>query len=417
MSRRGISVTGLLVVLLFVSASYGFAGGGKEAVGQATINFWKAPHGDDEQIFGYLINEFQTQNPGIKISHLVTPWNGWDEKYGAAYAGGNPPDIAYMPDEFYPKFAQAGEIIALDTVGDMEAMRKLYPSSFWSKGHYMGSQYGMTTLAAPFLIYYRTDIFAEVGAQPPTTWQEFRAAIEKTATKDRYGFYFATIESFPWNRWYNFLFQAGADLLNKDLTKVGFDNQAGVTATQFTVDMFGSDAVPNVGLYTFDQVAFELFPQGKLAMMCQGPDIVPAFQQQFPDLEYGIIPPLIGPGGKERQLTWTPTGMWVISTASKYKEASWKFVEFLMENEGYYSKRLGLLACTYKGQETAFAGSPKMEIYQRDPSWYYVTPLHPKLRQIHQILWSEVESAIIGEQSAAQAIRNASDNANRILAE
>ena len=79
----------------------------------SVLRLWKASHGETRQDFEHVIAPFLEQNPDLHIEVLAHPWEGWDERYAIAYTGGIPPDIAYMPDEFWPRFAAAGKGVDL----------------------------------------------------------------------------------------------------------------------------------------------------------------------------------------------------------------------------------------------------------------------------------------------------------------
>ena len=46
----------------------------------------------------------------MKIEHTIVPWESADQQYMAAFAGGNPPDIAYLPDQYMAGYADKGQL-------------------------------------------------------------------------------------------------------------------------------------------------------------------------------------------------------------------------------------------------------------------------------------------------------------------
>lgn len=386
------------------------------AFAEINIRFWKAPHGEDEKIFGKLIESFEKENPEIKIEHLVTPWQGWDEQYGSAFSGGNPPDISYMPDEFYPRFAESGYLLSLSDCwpDEIDSIGKNYPESNWKKGAYKGAQYGIPTLTAPFLTFVNTKLLSEIGIEKPTTWEEFEQAIIKFSSVTKYGWGMTTrANDNPQNSWYNFLFQAGADLLNKDGTAVGWDNEAGITAINYVVKLAKLNETPSPSEYNNSQLD-ELFLSGELAMKTNGPDFNRVIKREKPDLQYCILEPLLGPGGEDRRLIWAPTGNWVISKSCEHKEEAWKFIKFLIKNEEYYANGLAMLPA--QSGIDAFPDIPEMKIYSQLSDRFYQTPIHPKLRSTHSLLNSELEAACLGMKTPEQAVKDAAERINNLLA-
>jgi ABC-type glycerol-3-phosphate transport system substrate-binding protein len=92
----------------------------------SVLRLWKASHGETAQDFEHVLAPFFSQRPALRLEAVVHPWQGWDERYATAYTGGMPPDIAYMPDEFWPRFAAAGKLVALDEMfpEEVEAMSR-----------------------------------------------------------------------------------------------------------------------------------------------------------------------------------------------------------------------------------------------------------------------------------------------------
>lgn len=91
----------LLLSSVFLSACGSEPSGSDTPSGdeQVTIKFWKAPHSqNEEKIWAGIIDKFEEQNPNIKVEHLVTPWDTYEQQYTAAFAGSSPPDVSYQTD-------------------------------------------------------------------------------------------------------------------------------------------------------------------------------------------------------------------------------------------------------------------------------------------------------------------------------
>jgi len=88
------------------------------------------------------------------------------------------------------EFAQRGVIMPLDAAMDVEA---LDPPDFhtagWKAAHWGGRPYGVPTQTTPELLFYRRDLFAEAGLEPPrSTGELLRAAARLHAPgRGRYG--------------------------------------------------------------------------------------------------------------------------------------------------------------------------------------------------------------------------------------
>ena len=90
------------------------AGSGEAAAPAAEggkVLFWKPPHSEKEaDLWKPLLQKFMDANAGITVEHQVVPWGSVDEQFTAAFAGGSPPDVFYLPDEWYPKYVNQDQI-------------------------------------------------------------------------------------------------------------------------------------------------------------------------------------------------------------------------------------------------------------------------------------------------------------------
>ena len=52
----------------------------------------------------------------VAVAYRLTPWETWQETYTSAFAGDSPPDVSYVVDSFFPKFADAGALVDLGSL-------------------------------------------------------------------------------------------------------------------------------------------------------------------------------------------------------------------------------------------------------------------------------------------------------------
>jgi multiple sugar transport system substrate-binding protein len=155
--RRAIALGGGLTLASLVAPAGAPAVAAYAAAGQTqsvTIKFWKSPHSDVEQErVGKVIQGFEAQYPNIQVEHTITDWPSWDETYTAAFASGSPPDVAYMPDQYFVKFAEAKQVADLSqwTEGSDYASEKAawYPDS-WATGEYKGTRVAIPNIGVGF---------------------------------------------------------------------------------------------------------------------------------------------------------------------------------------------------------------------------------------------------------------------------
>src|SRR5262245_59707409 len=85
------------------AAQTGGGAAGPAAAEAEVVVFWQPPHSEKEaDLWPPLLKKFTDANAGITVEHQVVPWGNVTEQFTAAFAGGSPPDIFYLPDEWYP---------------------------------------------------------------------------------------------------------------------------------------------------------------------------------------------------------------------------------------------------------------------------------------------------------------------------
>lgn len=92
-----------ICILLLFAASTGLA------ARQETVTMWAFPLcSDDIEMYSKLVNEFEKENPNIKVHVEVLPWQGRMEKLMAALAANQAPDVMYLNVFLVPKLAATG---------------------------------------------------------------------------------------------------------------------------------------------------------------------------------------------------------------------------------------------------------------------------------------------------------------------
>jgi multiple sugar transport system substrate-binding protein len=318
----------------------------KTAEAQVTLNFWKAPHSDKEaENWKPLLDKFTVENPNIKVDLLVTPWDTWNEKYTAAFASGNPPDVAYMT-EWYPQFAAANQLHDLSSYITDE-MKARYGKGSWDYGTYNGKVIGVPYIVGDTIVYYNKDIFTKENLTVPKTWDEF-LKVAKAATKDtngdgkidQWGTTFTFLPGVNIHQFLFFVYQAGATYLSADQKELGFANPDGIKAIKFVTDLLVKEKVAPAIDTANQQQSDDMFYKGQIAMRIDQNSFEGTIKQNAPNLNVGAFMVPAGPSTDPllAQATQGGMGLLSMSEASKNKDAAWKFIDFQTkpENESMF---------------------------------------------------------------------------------
>jgi N,N'-diacetylchitobiose transport system substrate-binding protein len=115
-----------------------------------------------------------TERTGAGLDVQFIQWADAHDRFTTAMAGGQLPDVAEIGTTWAPEFGAAGALT--DLAGNIEADGlgdDLVPG-LSEAATVDGAVYGMPWYAGIRALMYRSDVFAEHGLQPPTTWDELR---------------------------------------------------------------------------------------------------------------------------------------------------------------------------------------------------------------------------------------------------
>ena len=122
---------------------------------------------------------FQREHPGVAVNVQYQTWGNHLQKFDAALAGGNAPDVIEMGNTEMTKYMAAGAF------QDISSDRSSIPNSgTWlaglaAAGRFGGKLYGVPYYAGSRVVTYRTDLFKKAGLKVPTSLAQLTAAAKK----------------------------------------------------------------------------------------------------------------------------------------------------------------------------------------------------------------------------------------------
>jgi multiple sugar transport system substrate-binding protein len=254
------------------------------------------------------------------------------------------------------------------------------------------------------------------------TQLEADAAKLTDPAKKRWGFYVPFGDS----EWISFAFEPllwadGGSLLNANQTKATFDSPAGVQALTTWVNMVRTEKVaPNESFAeagNFDgDPAFE---SNTVAMFISGQWEISAFQKD--KLDYGVAE---YPAGTKGRSTNIGIGvMALLQTTPAQDAAGLDFMKFLSSpaEAAYLTEQSGGLpdsaaVLSQPSMKSFIASSPSYNVFAADEQYGQVRPITPAYNAVSQALYTEINAALHGSVTPAQALAIAAKNADTALA-
>lgn len=167
---------------------------------------------------------------------------------------------------------------------------------------YQGRLYAVPDYSNADLLYYRKDILAKAGKQPPKTWAQLQQLAETVAPE--YGLYgyagtFAPYEGLTVN-FAAAVQSAGGSILSPEGTKVTVNSAKALQGLEFLVNGFRQGWIPRAALSYEEESAQNAFASGKFLFLDNWPDVYAALSVPGPQNKvYGKfgIAALPGPDG------------------------------------------------------------------------------------------------------------------------
>ena len=284
------------------------------------------------------VDEF-TKLTGIETRWDFVPFAALQEKVAATgVAADGSYDIVNYLDSWGPPnaewFVKLDERMKRDGI----AMDR-YPEAFAKAASFKGQVVGMPLRSHAQLFFYRKDILAELGMQPPKTWDDVVAAGKAMREKRRDIEPLALYFHNDGNRqnlfqWANFVWSAGGKILDGN-NRPAWTSPEALEATEFYVGLLTRDKIANPASLSFvEQDARISFQQGKSAMI---PIWWWAYSPMITPSQSVLKPEQVGfagmPAYKGRTVTAAITMPFSISKYSKNPDAAWEFLKWVSNPE------------------------------------------------------------------------------------
>jgi multiple sugar transport system substrate-binding protein len=370
-----------------------------------------------------LAKQFHEKYPNITIKFENVPAETAGQVLSTRIAGNNAPDVAYINASDTADYASRTALVDLDDYIERSEIVEAddYVDGFREFVEYDGSMWGLPFDGESTGLFYRTDLFEAAGIEgPPTTWEEFEAAAEALTddASNQYGYeLFASEAAYYWYPW---LWQAGGEILSEDGQEVLFDSEEAIEAAEFYVGL--ADYSPEDYLNSNSYDGRIAFAEGQVGMYMAGAWFAGVLSDEFPDIEgkWAAAPLPEGPNGCKTTIAGDSL---VMFNSTENSDAAWLWMEFLSQPEV-------IADWTYRTEGTLLPPLNSLlegeELVEEKPVLEGFAELmscgvpnvaaNPKMPRIEEILDEELGKAMYGEQSAEDALRNAADQAEAILA-
>lgn len=262
---------------------------------------------------------------------------------------------------------------------------------------------------------------------PPETWQQVSdQAMFFADPPDFFGTQFVGKDEAVTGRFYEMLIAEGGELFTDDWAPA-FNSEAGVRALSWFVDLYRANAVPvGVPNYLWDDTGLG-FASGTVAVNLDWAGWSAFFNDPENSAIAGDVGLVRAPMGSAGIRTgWSGSHSFSITQTCDNPQAAASFVTFLTDHERQMVEaRNGLLPTRTQVwddaiAEFAAAGNDFMvevfETYRQSMAEdAFTPPLIPEWIEVSNVLWPQLQAAIVGDKSAQEALDDAADEALLIM--
>jgi multiple sugar transport system substrate-binding protein len=340
------------------------------------------------------------------------------------------------------EFAERGVLMPLDEALDV---KRLDPADFhtagWKGTHWRGKPFGVPSQTTPELLFFRRDIFASAGLEPPTTTDELLDAAS-TLHNPRKGFY-----GIAWNAARGTALghtvmmtladfgqpvidlprAAGGfdlDALHKGGHRATIDTPAGLLAAEYLMELLNYSPPDILSMSWYERV--RPYAEGSVAMAYGYTLIAPYFERDETSPACGTtgyLPHPAGPGGS----ALAPVGGYVMGIpANIAPERLPAAIEALCVFTSPEAQKLYVQHGSRTNPRYSVAADPDVRrlsaIFEavdgmswRDELQFWPRPPVPEIAGLVQICGEEFHDMLRGIHSPRETLRRAQDRADALL--
>jgi multiple sugar transport system substrate-binding protein len=402
--------TAVLVVVSLVAA---LTGCGARS-GDDAVTLWMYPVIAEQvrnQAYWQQVEAGFSAEHGIRLRVELQPWEGKQEKLGAALMAGRGPDVVLLQPDMIPQYVEEKTLLPVSDA--LTASERAYRPSAVDALTVQGQAYGLPLYQTVTTTVYNRKLFAEAGITDlPDTWDEVRAAAPKLAA---HGIpvldYAGSTEETLNMTFYPLLWQAGGTVFNDEGTKSAFSSPQGVDALKFLVDLKAMGGLPRDAATKRTGSVDDAVAGGRAAMSHSMTSATARDVVRLIGAGNTVVGPVLR--GRE-QVTFGQPGALSLLRTAKNPDAARKFLSYMT------TRKVIEELCVRSGFFPPWTESPPVAD-EVDKSFAQALPTaragdtHPQARKTMGLLAPHLQAALLGQRTPEQALSDAAEEVDALL--
>lgn len=387
--------------------------------------------GNVANLIDSMTAEFNAENPDIQVEAVYT--GNYDDTVTAiqtAIQGGNAPDlfVSLATQRFTMASTKMAmpldDLIAADPEG--QAFVDDFIDGFMLDSYVDGQTYSIPFQRSTMVMFYNKDAFKEVGLDPeapPANWTEMVEYAQKLTNDKRYGVGIALNSGSAQWAFTGFSLENctnGVGLMNPNGKEVYFNTPENIEALQLWLDLQNKYNCMAPGIVQWTDLPTQ-FLAGEVAMIYHTTGNLTNIKNNA-TFDFGVC---FMPAGRQYG---APTGggnFYITNGISEERQqAAWKYIKFMCETEraAQWSIDTGYVATRNSCYETELLKDYYASFPQALVAYEQLQYAQPELTtysaaEMWRILNDNIQAAVTGEMTAAEALETAQEQGDELLAD
>lgn len=374
--------------------------------------------------FTDIISTFETENPEVTVRWIDVPWEAMESKILTAVSAKTAPDVVNLNPNFASQLASRNAWLDLNAQIPSNIQQQYLPK-IWQASTLNNVSFGIPWYLTTRITLYNQELLAQTDLQsPPQTFAELADFAAKF--RDKTGKYamFVTFVPGDSGEVLESLVQMGVQLVN-DQGQAAFNTPEGVAAFRYWVDFYQKGLLPPEVLTQGHRHAIDLYQSGQTALLSSGAESLGSIENNAPTIAAvsAAAPQITGKTGKKNVAVMNL----IIPRDTDKPEEAVKFALFVTntENQLRFAKEANVLPSTVEAvklyvedlkqqsESTPINQARQVSAMQLNDAEVLV-PSMKNLNKLQQIIYENLQAAMVQEKTVEQAVQDAADDWNNV---